>query len=550
VSSICPTCGSPFAISPEEAKWYARVGFPLATDCFTCHQKHHLIFRNSRSLHHRVCNATGQAIISIYAPDLPYKVFRSDVWFGDTWDAVEMGRPFDFSRPFFEQFHELDLAVPRLSLNNVQGENSDYCNMTYGNRNCYLVFGGDFNEDTMYGTLCMHNRSCMDIDFTNESELCSEISNSVGCYGCHFTFDCKNCSGCSFISDCTGCRDCILCTNLTQKSHCIRNQQLTREEYERQAALLLDGTYAHERACLAEFLTLLKKRIVKYAHMIGCQNCTGDYQQHSKNCLHSFDVFASEDLCNVIFASKSKDCFRCSLLGNGAELCYDLISVMLSKECRFCCFVVDSSNIDYSLFIFNCHHLFGCAGLRRKQYCILNKQYTKEEYEKLVEKIIDHMKKTGEWGKYFPKKLSPFAYNETTAQEYFPLKKEEAIAQGFRWRDVQDEVMGSTKSIRAPELPDNITEISDDILSIAIASEKSGRPFRIQKSELEFYRKIHRPLPRLHPDERFRWRKTMRNPRHLWSRSCMKCGKGMETSYAPDRPETVYCEECYLKEVY
>ena len=28
---------------------------------------------------------------------------------------------------------------------------------------------------------------------------------------------------------------------------------------------------------------------------------------------------------------------------------------------------------------------------------------------------------TGEWGEFFPSSLSPFGYNETVAQEYFPL---------------------------------------------------------------------------------------------------------------------------------
>jgi len=42
----------------------------------------------------------------------------------------------------------------------------------------------------------------------------------------------------------------------------------------------------------------------------------------------------------------------------------------------------------------------------------------------------------------------------------------------------------------------------------------------------------------------------LRNPRKLWNRPCMKCGKEMETTYQPSRPEIVYCEPCYLAEVY
>ena len=30
---------------------------------------------------------------------------------------------------------------------------------------------------------------------------------------------------------------------------------------------------------------------------------------------------------------------------------------------------------------------------------------------------------------------------------------------------------------------------------------------------------------------------------------CAKCGKEIKTSYAPDRPETVYCKQCYNNEV-
>jgi hypothetical protein len=38
------------------------------------------------------------------------------------------------------------------------------------------------------------------------------------------------------------------------------------------------------------------------------------------------------------------------------------------------------------------------------------------------------MQETGERGEFFHRNLSPFGYNETVANEYFPLSKEEAIA--------------------------------------------------------------------------------------------------------------------------
>jgi hypothetical protein len=106
------------------------------------------------------------------------------------------------------------------------------------------------------------------------------------------------------------------------------------------------------------------------------------------------------------------------------------------------------------------------------------------------------------------------------------------------------------KTITASQIPDNIKEIPDEILNWAILCEKTGRPFKIQPLELSLLRKMNVPAPRLHPDQRHRDRFALRNPRKLWERNCAKCQKPIKTTYSPDRPEIVYCEGCYMKEVY
>jgi hypothetical protein len=88
--------------------------------------------------------------------------------------------------------------------------------------------------------------------------------------------------------------------------------------------------------------------------------------------------------------------YECQECGHSAHnlrfcsACYDGIHVLL--YCYQCCLTVS-----------NC---FGCVGIKKKEYCIFNKQYTKEEYERLREKLIEHMKDTGEWGEFFPVELS------------------------------------------------------------------------------------------------------------------------------------------------
>lgn len=160
------------------------------------------------------------------------------------------------------------------------------------------------------------------------------------------------------------------------------------------------------------------------------------------------------------------------------------------------------------------------------------------------------MKKTGEWGQFLPKNMSCFSYPETTAHDYYPMTKEEAVRQGFNWMDVPEHKPEADKIVRADELPDNIADVPDDIVNWAIECEHSKRLFKITPQELKFYRNNHISVPHLHSEERHDFRKMFRNPKKLYDGKCQKCDTPIQTTYSPDRPEKVYCEACYLKEVY
>lgn len=193
----------------------------------------------------------------------------------------------------------------------------------------------------------------------------------------------------------------------------------------------------------------------------------------------------------------------------------------------------------------NSHDLFGCCNLKKAQYCILNKQYSKKDYFDLRARIVKHMEKTGEWGEFFPMKYSPFAYNETVAHDYFPMTHEEVLSQGLKW--IEEE----KKDIKTGEkFPDSIHDVSDDILNKSFVCEKTGRPFKINDIELKFYKRMGIPVPHFAQETRNEMRLSMQNPHKTWKRKCMKCGDDIKTSYAPERKEIVYCEKCYMEEIY
>jgi hypothetical protein len=249
----------------------------------------------------------------------------------------------------------------------------------------------------------------------------------------------------------------------------------------------------------------------------------------------------------------AKDCYDFDIWWENSSLVYDThCGWWWISNVLFCNIVWWwHHNIYCDLFLSTSSNCFWCIWLHNnEQYCILNKKYSKDEYEKLVPKIIEHMKKTWEWWEFFPSSISPFWYNETISNEWFPLNKEEAINLGFKWSDYENPFPKVDKIIPANKLPDNISDIPDDILNRAIECEITKKPFKIIKQELEFYRKHNLPIPKRHPDQRHLDRMALRNPRKLFDRKCDKCWVEMKTTYSPDRLEIVYCEECYNKEVY
>ena len=183
------------------------------------------------------------------------------------------------------------------------------------------------------------------------------------------------------------------------------------------------------------------------------------------------------------------------------------------------------TNVYYSYLCMNSSDLFGCIGLRNKSYCILNKQYTKEEYEQLVPKIIEHMQSTGERGEFFSSSISHFGYNETVAHEYYPLTKQEALARGYKRQDNMYDINipEGAETLTGNQIPSDIFTVTEDILKKVLICEVSGRPFRITQQELDFYRKHNLPLPHKHHDVRHTERMKKRPQRTLHLRTCDTC---------------------------
>ena len=181
----------------------------------------------------------------------------------------------------------------------------------------------------------------------------------------------------------------------------------------------------------------------------------------------------------------------------------------------------------------------------------MNAQYTPEEYWRIVDDIRTKMLSDGDYGEYFAPKYHAFPYRASYIPYYGGYGDyDNAKKYGYDTRPLETAVEDvSGDIVNASDFPDDIKDVKDEILKKIVYDAKNKKHFRILKQELQFHRKHEVALPREHPSVRMtKWRDGFNLVVRFYKRSCAKCGKEIETTYAPDRPEkNIWCEECYLK---
>jgi len=581
----CQNCKAPFAIEPEDFAFYENMQVPPPTWCPHCRLQRRMVFMGNRTLYKRACDLCKKSVVSMYPAESKLTVYCNNCWWSDQWDATQYARAYDPSRPFLAQVKELNEATPQMALcvSYPTLVNSDYVNNAATAKNCYLIFFADECENVLYSEVLLHNKDSMDGTMFGYSELCYGLIVSGKCFRAFFCEDSENCHNIAFCKDCAGCSDCFGCIGLRNKRYHIWNQSYSKEEYDKKLAEFRVDSYEH--------LVALKERArvfwltfpYRYAHSLRNMNVTGEYVYESKNSKDLFDVVHGAEnsrYCQIMTMPGVKDSYDYTAWGNGAERCYEVATagegasnVKFSSQAW-----PNVRDIEYSLVAMSSSSIFGCANIRNKHYCILNKEYEKGEYEALRAKIIDDMNERPykdamgrkyPYGEFFPPEFSLFSYNESYVLDFIPLNQTEAEKHGFKWREAQPKAYSVT--IKAGDIPDSILDMKDSILSEIIECADCKGPFRIIQAELDLLRRFGLPAPRNCPNCRYaeRWKRV--NLPGLHQGKCQCVGQGstngvhentaphfhgesaclneFETPYAPGRPEIIYCEQCYNAEV-
>ncbi len=559
----CQNYKNDFIIDERDQDYYKKIRVPHPTWCSRCRLIRRISFVNGWSLFWRNCDKCAKRTLSMYPPEQKITVYCQPCWWSDSWDGTEYAMSYDPSRSFFEQIEELSQKTPYVALETtyLTLKDCEYSNALAYSKNCLLATWADYCENVCFSSYLAGVKDTADSLRIKDSELLYESIGQNKGYRVFYSEECDSCTDVWFSRNCSSSSNCIGCVNMRGASYCIFNEKYSKEEYtEKVKEFRLDTR---------EGITALSKKSADfwkkfpYREYTGNTlnlNVTGEYAYESKNAKNVYICSGVEDCanCQFITVPKAKDCMDYSGWGNGAELVYECASVgdnINDVKFSYHCFP-DIVNTEYSFWCVAAKNNFGCVNLKRKQYAILNQVYTKEEYEKLREQIIEDMTKNPYkdtqgrvygYGEFFPPAFSKFAYNTSNASKFFPKTKDEALHSGYFWNE--EEFTDIKETLSGNALPQTIHEVSDQITTETITCTTCDKKYRIAPIELDLLRKMQLPLPICCPKCREQSRFKKINLPELYERTCAKCDKGITTAFAPNRSEQIYCVDCYQQSI-
>lgn len=392
------------------------------------------------------------------------------------------------SENFFMQMHAMYKTMPLICvIQDDANENASYADTVIESKNIYLSFNVVASENVLYSYNIKASTNVVEsIAVWSKCEHVYQSAGVIKSYQIYNSSSVKDSSNIYFSHNLIWCNECIGCSDLTNMSYCIDNVQYEKEEYENLKAA-----------------AILNKRqswyvVASSPLMLSVENYeSANYVFNAKNIRNAYFVGGKREKSDIY------DAFSCGFDGDF----YWVVSTWWGSQYLYNCV-----NMGESYMMFYCQnctsssYCFWCIWLINKQYCILNKQYTKEERHEKVDQILAHMEKEGQLGDFFPWRMNPFYFNDTGAYLVDgTFTKEEVAAAWFVRRDapVKADIPDRMETIHTADLDQYewynewIRTIDPAILKKVIV-DGEGNSYRVVKLEYDFLVKHGLPLPRKH----------------------------------------------------
>ncbi|MBP6911845.1 MAG: hypothetical protein KBB88_01420 [Candidatus Pacebacteria bacterium] len=548
-----PYCEKEFSIEEEDIEFLRMFKVPAPHFCPTCRRIRRLPHMGMVQLFKRKCDVPehDETMISLFSEECPFPVYDYKYFIGDEFDPMTFGVPYNPQSDHLDTLWKLRKSFPMPSFLNkdVASINSEYSNGGRDTKNAYYCSGCFSCEDMWYTNFANKSKAVMDSRTIRDSDHVYGSLQSDHLYQCSFVYFSSNCTESMLLFDCRNCTDCFGCVNLRNKKYCVFNEQYTKEEYES----FIRNLYPLRRSALekyeVKFWKFVKELPMNASHNVGSENVSGVGIVNSKDLFDVIDAVKAQNVRHADSPLTHHDSID-FLFSGGSHHIYGTINI--GSQSSWVKFSVSSKFCTDSEYIFNSKNLsncFMCFGLQNKSYCILNRQYEKEEYFRIVDEIKSHLVLRGEYGDGLGIEYCAQGYNTSLAQISYPLDDETIHAIGG-YVTVDPEInLEGIEVLSKEEVPETIEEVDDGIVVKAILCNETKRPFKIIPSELAFYRKMRLPLPTVHPQVRMIEMMRMVPTARMYSTDCAKCQKKIHSIFNPEERYNLYCETCYQSEI-
>ncbi len=436
-------------------------------------------------------------------------------------DLINHWIDYDFSKNFFDNFSDLLLTINIFDFIVYWAvENVFFSDMTLNSRNVYLWFTIINNcENIFYSFSVKDNFKDVfhSVSVYQNSSVVFSSSWVNESYKIFYSRFINNSNNIWFSSNLTGCSECLFCNDLVNCSYYIENIKYEKEEYLQKKEELLRDKHKY-----LDYYKTVQKVWKNY----NSTNVVWSGFHNSidvKNWYYWYNVKNGNNLIFVWWINGNENMY--DIITAWAPKASDLYWIMWAngENLYICMNVTNSSNIYYSYFVTDCSYCIWCIWIKNRSYCIFNKQYTKEQWDELADKILSSMENDWSLWKFFPWRINPFYFNDTMAWLLWNFKKEEVENDWFMWRneevkvDIPEwfnviEITPPARASLPPQLRGTEGEfvsnyqwydsnwnwhINPEIQNVVIKWEKWNY-YRIVKMEYEFLMKYGLPIPEIH----------------------------------------------------
>lgn len=415
-----------------------------------------------------------------------------------TW--IDYDENTSFWKNYENLFYKIDIAAV---IDYGSSQNSDYADMVLESKNVYLTTVVITEcENVMYSFSVKGNSSNVinGLAVRTHSDnvyFCSWVVQSYKVFYSRFI---NNCNNVWFSSNMNWCSECIFSNDLDNATYYIKNIKYKKEEYFQEKERLLKDKMSFSKLYweVSKAWKNIASTDVKWSAIFNSENVKNGYHvdnlKNGRNLILVWGRDGNENMYDVF--------------PGWSPIANDFYGVMWANwEHLYCCInIVTSSNMFYSRNCVSSSYCIWCIGLKNAQYCIFNKQYTKDQWNILADKIFWKMEEDWILWEFFPGSVNPFYFNDTMASLLGKFTEKEIKAEWYLWRneDIKVDIPEWSDLITIAELEnfqwyndDWNWDINPDIMKKVI-KDNNWNYYRIVKMEYDFLMKHALPLPDIH----------------------------------------------------